>query len=168
MIGICNGFQALIKSGVFSTISDRTPSMTLTFNACGHFECRWVTLMPSSQKCVWTKGLDELVTCPVAHGEGRFEVSEPFSLLAFKERGQIALTYVHADGLPAEGMYPANPNGSRFDVAGICNLQGNVLGLMPHPENHVHDWQNPRHTRGEAGRNGLKLFENGVEHARQM
>lgn len=168
VIGICNGFQALMKSGIFSTASDPSPSVTLTFNASGHFECRWVTMKPLSQECIWTTQLDECITCPVAHGEGKFEASELFPLSAFREHGQLALTYVHADGSPAHGAYPANPNGSMFDVAGICNPQGNALGLMPHPENHIHPWQHPRHTRGEVGQSGLRLFENGVDYARQV
>ena len=85
-----------------------------------------------------------------------------------KLNDQIALTYIHTDGSPANGEYPINPNGSMLDIAGICNSQGNVLGLMPHPENHIFDYQHPRHTRGEKGKSGLKLFENGVKYAMQM
>ncbi|HMB21772.1 MAG TPA: phosphoribosylformylglycinamidine synthase subunit PurQ, partial [Anaerolineales bacterium] len=141
---------------------------TLTFNAQGHFECRWVTLKPISQRCIWTRDLEELITCPVAHGEGNFQTSELFPLSSFIEEDQIALSYVCVDGSPAKGKYPANPNGSVLDIAGICNPRGNVLGLMPHPENHIHAWQHPRHTRGEAGQSGLKLFENGVKYAGQI
>ncbi|MCL5610991.1 MAG: phosphoribosylformylglycinamidine synthase subunit PurQ, partial [Chloroflexi bacterium] len=77
-------------------------------------------------------------------------------------------TYTHSDGTPANSEYPANPNGSLLDIAGICNHQGNVLGLMPHPENHIYTWQHPRHARGEVGKSGLKLFENGVKYAKKM
>jgi phosphoribosylformylglycinamidine synthase len=173
VIGICNGFQALVKSGILPGESP-SPSgrggrgegeVTLTFNAEGHFECRWVNLKPISQKCVWTKGLDELITCPIAHGEGNFQTNEPFPLSSFVDGDQIALGYVHNDGSSANGDYPANPNGSVMDIAGICNPQGNVLGLMPHPENHIFDYQHPRHTRGEKGNSGLSLFENGVKYA---
>jgi len=188
VIGICNGFQALVKSGILpgnsviaseakqSPITEeiasgsrpRNDGATLTFNAEGHFECRWVNLKPISQKCVWTKGLDELITCPIAHGEGNFQTDKNFSLTAFVEQDQIALGYVHSDGAPANGGYPANPNGSIMDIAGICNPQGNVLGLMPHPENHIFDYQHPRHTRGETGNSGLSLFENGIKYATQV
>ena len=166
VIGICNGFQALVKSGIFAekNENDLFPSMTLTFNVRGHFECRWVMMKPVSQKCIWTKGLDEFITCPVAHGEGNFQTSETFPLSSFLKQDQIALTYIHTDGSPADGHYPTNPNGSRLDIAGICNPRGNVLGLMPHPENHIFDYQHPRHTRGETGNSGLKLFENGVKY----
>ena len=78
---------------------------------------------------------------------------------------QVALTYVARDGSPARGIYPANPNGSVLDIAGICNRAGNVLGLMPHPENHIHPNQHPQWTRGLKGQSGLALFENGVKYA---
>jgi phosphoribosylformylglycinamidine synthase len=174
VIGICNGFQALVKSdilpGTFSSGGQGAggEGVTLTFNAQGHFECRWVTLKPVSQTCIWTKRLDELIECPIAHGEGNFQISELFPLSSFIENDQIALTYACTDGFPAGGEYPFNPNGSILDIAGICNPQGNVLGLMPHPENHIHPQQHPRWTRGIYRRSGLKLFENGVKYASEM
>ncbi len=174
VIGICNGFQALVKSGILpgesreKRIESGNAQATLTFNAQGSFECRWVTLKPVSQACIWTKGLDEIVTCPIAHGEGNFQISDHSLLSTLQSLDQIAITYIRADGSPANGEYPINPNGSMLDIAGICNPQGNVLGLMPHPENHIFDWQHPRHTRGETGGSGLKLFENGVKYAAQI
>ena len=175
VIGICNGFQALVKSGILPGDNSstngkgtRVESATLTFNAQGRFECRWVTLKPVSKTCIWTRGSDELITCPVAHGEGKFQTSELFPLSSFIENDQIALTYVCGDGSSANGEYPANPNGSMFDIAGICNPQGNVLGLMPHPENHIHPHQHPQWTRGVYGRRGLNLFENGVKYANEI
>jgi phosphoribosylformylglycinamidine synthase I len=166
VIGICNGFQALVKSGILPGNSEG--QSTLTFNLQGHFECRWVDLKPVSQKCIWTKDLNENITSPIAHGEGNFQVTELFPFSSFIEQDQIALAYVHADGSSANGEYPANPNGSMMDIAGICNPQGNVLGLMPHPENHIYTWQHPRHTRGERSGSGLKLFENGVKYTKQL
>jgi phosphoribosylformylglycinamidine synthase len=174
VIGICNGFQALVRSGILpgespSQGEDRQEGQsTLTFNVAGHFECRWVTLKPASQVCIWTKGLDEMITCPVAHGEGNFQTADPALLSAFQLQDQIALAYVCPDGTSARGDYPANPNGSALDIAGICNPQGNVLGLMPHPENHVFGYQHPRHTRGEQGGSGLALFMNGVKYAQDF
>lgn len=201
VIGICNGFQALVKSGL---LPDLTPiplnppspspdfgvqirrggrggsegrgnggeaQATLTFNARGHFECRWVTLAPQSQTCVWTRGLDEPIECPVAHGEGNFVLGDEAMLDTLRAHDQVALIYAHPNGLPARGEYPFNPNGSVADIAGVCNPQGNVLGLMPHPEDHVVAYQHPRWTRfarGEHGRMGLKLFENSVRYAAQM
>jgi len=163
VIGICNGFQALVKSGILPGSHD---GATLTANAGGRFECRWVTLRPVSQKCIWTSEMDEFIDCPIAHGEGNFQVSERFSFPALIENDQIALTYISVDGRPARGEYPINPNGSILDIAGICNTRGNVLGLMPHPENHIHPYQHPQWTRGIHGRSGLELFRNGVKYAK--
>jgi len=190
VIGICNGFQALVKSGILpgnhviarsggsssseqsgerfetrATKQSHSTEATLTFNERGHFECRWVNLKSISQKCIWTRGLNEIITCPIAHGEGNFQVAEHSLLSTFQTQDQIALTYACPDGSSANGDYPANPNGSILDIAGICNPQGNVLGLMPHPENHIFDYQHPRHTRGEKSGSGLALFENGLKYA---
>ncbi len=172
VIGICNGFQALVKSGILpgndSQKSKGEGQATLTFNAEGHFECRWIDLQPISQKCIWTQGLNEIITCPIAHGEGNFQANHQLLITNLVSSDQIALTYTHPDGSPANGLYPANPNGSILDIAGICNPAGNVLGLMPHPENHIHPWQHPRHTRGESSGSGLALFENGVNYASKL
>ena len=172
VIGICNGFQALVKSGLLPFLDDgaevgRQGRATLTFNERGRFECRWVTLKPQSQTCLWTRDLPEPIECPIAHGEGNFVLADENDLAALRDRDQIALTYARADGAPASGEYPANPNGSIADIAGICNPRGNVLGLMPHPEDHVLAYQHPRRTRGERGQSGLTLFENGVRYAAQ-
>lgn len=171
VIGICNGFQALVKSGILPGEASKAvgdDGATLTFNQQGHFECRWVTLAPISQKCIWTKGLNEVIECPIAHGEGNFQASERFPVSSFVENDQIALTYIYPDGGPANGDYPLNPNGSLLDIAGICNSQGNVLGLMPHPENHIHPYQHPRWTRGVKGNSGLALFRNGVKYSSEL
>lgn len=172
VIGICNGFQALVKSGILpgQTRNEKEGmgQATLTFNAQGHFECRWVDLAPISQACIWTKDLAENITCPIAHGEGNFQTNHQLLITNLTSQDQIALIYTHPDGSPANGDYPANPNGSILDIAGICNPAGNVLGLMPHPENHIHAWQHPRHTRGESNGSGLALFENGVKYASQV
>lgn len=190
VIGICNGFQALVKAGILpsrqssvnsnqlsvgshqlsvnshqSPVSDLQSQATLTFNKNGNFECRWVTLKPVSQKCVWTRGLEEMIYCPIAHGEGNFQSADENDLAILRANDQVALRYVCADGSIANGAYPFNPNGSLDDIAGVCNERGNVLGLMPHPENHIFVYQHPRHTRGERGNLGLRLFENGVKYA---
>jgi len=198
VIGICNGFQALVKSGILpgtaviaseatlaplasageqspttneeiaSGYRPRNDEVTLTFNAEGHFECRWVNLAPVSQTCIWTKDLEDSIICPIAHGEGNFQASRSFPLSTFIESDQVALTYTYTDGSPANGDYPANPNGSILDIAGICNPHGNVLGLMPHPENHIYPHQHPQWTRGMKGNSGLTLFENGVRYVENI
>ena len=167
VIGICNGFQALVKAGLLPSADGDSPapSATLTFNASGHFECRWVTLAPASKTCLWTRHLSESIYCPVAHGEGRFILGEGSRLATLQANGQIALTYALPDGSPAQGAYPENPNGSLADIAGVCNPAGNVLGLMPHPENHIFDYQHPQRARGGAGHSGMPLFAQGVAYA---
>jgi phosphoribosylformylglycinamidine synthase len=165
VIGICNGFQALVKAGLLPGRDD--VRATLSFNDAGHFECRWVTLAPRSRVCLWTKDLDEPVDCPVAHGEGNFILSRQRDLELLLSADQVALVYVNSNGGPAGGSYPANPNGSIADIAGICNPRGNVLGLMPHPEDHIFAFQHPRWTRnkGKYGRLGLAIFQNGIRYA---
>jgi len=193
VLGICNGFQALVKAGLLpggngmvhcrgaesaeaprysprplrlcgETASPR--QATLAPNRSAHFECRWVYLRPESNSpCLFTRGLRELLLVPVAHGEGNFVPRDLPLLEALRARGQVALTYVDAEGGPAH--YPDNPNGSAGNVAGVCNPAGNVLGLMPHPEDLVFPYQHPRWTRGEAGGLGLALFVNGVRAARE-
>ncbi len=165
VIGICNGFQALVKAGLLP--GPDIPA-TLTFNSSGHFECRWVTLAGRSDKCIWIRRDGEPIYCPVAHGEGRFALADPACAAELRARDQIALAYVRPDGGAASGEYPYNPNGSVEDIAGVCNPQGNVLGLMPHPENHIWRFQHPRWTRGERGLLGLQLFANGVAYAAQL
>jgi phosphoribosylformylglycinamidine synthase len=174
VIGICNGFQALVKAGLLpdskhlaNNHSAHRQQATLTFNANGRFECRWVHLAPVSPHCLWTNGLQEIIYCPVAHGEGRFVLPDPGDAQQLAQQNQIALVYAQADGSPANGVYPLNPNGSILDIAGICNPQGNVLGLMPHPEDHIFPFQHPRWRRGASGGLGLHLFQNGVNFIKQ-
>lgn len=166
ILGICNGFQALVKTGLLPGPAGRMRA-TLTTNASNRFECRWVHLRPNpSSPSVFTKNIDEFVFCPVAHGEGRFLPLDEATRTEIHRRNQIALTYVDSNGEPA--AYPANPNGSVDGIAGICNAEGNVMGLMPHPEDHIFPEQHPRWTRGEKGHSGLTLFGNGIRYAAQL
>ncbi len=168
VIGICNGFQALVKSGILpgNPNPDGAPLATLTFNQSDHFECRWVHLKAQSQTCLWTKGIKTIIDCPVAHGEGNFQLAEPAFLETLTANDQIALTYQRPDNAPAGGVYPYNPNGSVADIAGICNPAGNVLGLMPHPEDHIFPFQNPNRIQ-RNNHSGLVMFKNGVAYAAQ-
>ncbi len=154
VLGICNGFQTLVKAGILpGHVEPRTS--TLTYNAQGHFECRWVTLEANqSSSSFWLAGLEAGLDTPIAHGEGRF-LCDAATLAHLEASNLVALRY-------SSNEYPANPNGSLSSIAGITNAAGNVLGLMPHPENHIFDWQHPRYHRGERGRSGLKLFENAL------
>jgi phosphoribosylformylglycinamidine synthase II/phosphoribosylformylglycinamidine synthase I len=164
-MGICNGFQALVKAGILpGDVGEQERSVTLTRNELAHFECRWVYLQPNAHShCLFTQGLEEIIYCPVAHGEGRVAVNSDEVGQALWTEGYAALTYVDANTQAAS--YPFNPNGSVFGIAGLTNREGNVLGLMPHPEDHVFNWQHPRWHRGERGMSGLHLFENGIKNA---
>ena len=171
VLGICNGFQALVKSGLLPGVKlaegDADPrAVTLTRNDSGRFECRWVTLAPQPGPCLFTRDLPEPIYCPVAHGEGKFVARDEQTLAALEQQQLVALRYTAPDG--GEAVYPHNPNGSWGDIAGICNPAGNVLGLMPHPEDHIIPRQHPRHHRGDGGGRGLALFANGVRYAAEL
>jgi phosphoribosylformylglycinamidine synthase len=171
VIGICNGFQVLVKAGLLPGLpdSEAQPTITLTDNSSGRFECRWVRLaaQPDS-RCRFTQGIERPIEVPVAHGEGRIAARDASALRRLETEGLIALRYVGADSDTA--AYPANPNGSLGDIAGLCNPQGNVLGLMPHPENAVLPQQHPRWTREplRAEGDGLILFRNAVQYAAHL
>jgi phosphoribosylformylglycinamidine synthase len=161
VLGICNGFQVLVRAGLLPGGHKPVPA-TLTFNDSGHFESRWVRLLPSP-------GLSPFLTdaepfeLPVAHGEGKFVLSDRSALAALEDSGQVVLRYVDADG-KATDAYPANPNGSEGAVAGLCDPTGRIFGLMPHPERHVDPLDHPRWTRrGPAAEgDGLRIFRNAV------
>jgi phosphoribosylformylglycinamidine synthase len=164
VLGICNGFQALVKSGWLPGPPEDGIQATLTRNASNRFECRWVWLAPNPDSpCVFTRGLTEVIYCPVAHGEGRFVPGDDGALERLRAKQLLALTYADAGGDPAS--YPDNPNGSVAGIAGICSEQGNVLGLMPHPEDHILPVQHPRWTRGESSNLGAPLFAQGISYA---
>lgn len=155
IFGVCNGFQALVRAGLLPGSDTKA---VLTENQSGRFECRWVSLAPTSLKSVWVSGLKEPIRCPVAHGEGRFVADD---LGALEANDQIAFRYVDADGSVVGEAYPTNPNGSAGAVAGVCDESGLILGLMPHPEDHVLSRQDPLRGRSASGI-CLPLFEAGV------
>lgn len=165
VLGICNGFQTLVKAGVLPEVEAGAPRrVTLTDNADGRFECRWVTLrVERTVRASWLAGMESLIDCPIAHGEGRFLVKDGRDLETLERDGLIAMRYVTCDGDDAAGRYPINPNGSVADIAGICNRGGNVVGLMPHPEDHIVAVQSPNRQRQRLG---LPLFQRFVAAAR--
>ena len=219
ILGICNGFQALVKSGLMSAPEDgsftlaapepqgftlaapeprgltltapesrgltltaseargftltapESRGFTLTANANGRFECRWVTLsVEPGCRSSWLEPLrGSVIRCPVAHGEGRFATRDPSVVSELEKAGRIAFRYLASGSAggngtdPAAGAYPANPNGSDHDIAGLCDATGAIIGLMPHPEDHIVDWQRPS---GPAGARGSALFEALVAAAR--
>jgi phosphoribosylformylglycinamidine synthase len=169
ILGVCNGFQVLVKAGLLpGPMPQLEPSdlfcATLTHNAKARFEDRWVRLQSQSAVCKWIEPGKSLFL-PIAHGEGRFAVRDQAVMDALDANDQIALRYVTADGLPAVD-FPDNPNGSADAIAGICDITGRVLGLMPHPERFIDAMQHPFWTRqsGQAVPDGLQLFENAVKY----
>lgn len=180
VLGICNGFQALVKAGLLPGDQSKTDgqveaaaatnklAVTLTRNDSAQFECRWVYLQPQpTSPCIFTQGLTDLIYCPVAHGEGKFVAHHAAILAGLEANGAVALRYVDPEGgCPAN--YPWNPNGSQADIAGICNPAGTILGLMPHPEDHLIPLQHPQFHRGQHGLLGLPLFQNGIRYAANL
>ncbi len=172
VIGICNGFQTLVNLGLLPAIDKayQQRRVALTFNDCGNFRDQWVHLQVNgASPCVFTEGLTQL-ELPVRHGEGKLWAPQE-TLDRLAANNQIVLRYATADGQPAEGAFPANPNGSLMDIAGICDRSGRIFGLMPHPEAYNHRTNHPdwtlRKARGEktdAGLTpGVQIFRNAVQ-----
>ena len=178
VLGICNGFQALVKMGLLPGDEDVSLQQTasLTLNDSGHYEDRWVTLeFNDKSPCIWTQGIKRMRT-PVRHGEGKFIVPDNKLLDNYATAGQIVCRYVDPqtdypsasdESLP----YPLCPNASMRNVAGICDLTGLVYGMMPHPEANHSTWLGPTWTResqnhGEA--EGLTIFHNAVRYTRTI
>ena len=170
VIGICNGFQVLVNAGLLPGLdgSANDRAATLANNDSGKFEDRWTILGADPQSpCVFTEGIEEPITLPVAHGEGKFVTKDQETLDRMRANGQVVLRYLVPEG---ERDYPWDPNGSVDHVAGICDPSGQVFGLMPHPERHCLPTQHPRWTReGLKSRgDGLMIFENGVRYAKDV
>lgn len=175
IIGICNGFQVLVKAGLLPNLAGdfQTIEATLTLNDSAKFEDRWIYLRKTSDKrlttkCVWTKGIDGVIKLPVAHGEGKFIPRTPKILKRLKDDGLIVFEYCDGDG--KRKGYPCNPNGSVESIAGICDPSGRIFGLMPHPERHVSRLQHPSWTREakDGAGDGLQIFKNGVNFAKKF
>ncbi len=168
ILGICNGFQVLIKAGVLLDNGKQGAPATLTWNDSGKFEDRWTKLDVRGSKSVFLEGIDSMYL-PIAHAEGKFVTRDDTVLSKLEDDDQLVLRYVaqngHAGG-NGRVPYPDNPNGSVANVAGACDTTGRVLGLMPHPERHIDPTHHPRWTRGEAGKigDGLQVFVNAVEY----
>lgn len=168
MIGICNGFQVLVRTGLLPDRGIGTISTTLMGNDSGHFECRWVDLLVERSHCVFTRGMEgAVISIQVAHGEGKF-YTDPQTLQEIEDRGQVVFRYAGPDGRPTV-LYPANPNGSLNAIAGICDDSGRIMGLMPHPERYVERTQHPNWRRMPEGEpHGMAIFRNAVDYAKQM
>lgn len=173
VLGICNGFQVLMKSGILpggeAGRPQASPQATLTWNANGQYTALWVRLNVSSPTNVFLRGLERL-ELPIAHAEGRVAVKDPAIIEQWRQSNQLALQYASRgdDAAASDAVlpYPDNPNGSIANIAGLGDPTGRVLGLMPHPERFLYATQHPQWTRrrmtGEGA--GLKLFRNAVEY----
>ena len=164
VLGVCNGFQTLVKAGTLPGPVSRGQTVTLTNNDSGRFECRWVYLTANPKsRCVFTRGIERIYV-PVAHGEGKL-VAPPEVI----ESLDVALYYTNAKGRKHAG-YPHNPNGSLKDIAGITDSTGRIFGMMPHPEDHIRATHHPRWTRGEAtaASLGLAIYKNAVEWVKSL
>ena len=173
VLGICNGFQVLVRAGLLpggvrpkggdgASAAESGPVATLTGNASGRYESRWVRLVPTSARSPFVTGA-EAFELPVGHGEGRFVLRDDSALSALESAGQVVLRYADARGQPTE-TYPANPNGSTGGVAGVCDPTGRIFGLMPHPDRFFDPLQHPRWTRVglKPEADGLRIFRNAV------
>ncbi len=166
VLGICNGFQVMMRLGIFFPGHEASPPATLAQNAHARFEDRWVHLVNHHSNSVFLRDIQRIFL-PIAHAEGRFVVSESTTVSGSISQPQLGLRYCTADGTTSDSQlaFPENPNGAAFNVAGISDPSGRVFGLMPHPERYLDPTQHPYWTRqkelpqyGE----GRQIFENAV------
>jgi phosphoribosylformylglycinamidine synthase len=155
ILGICNGFQVLVEAGFLPGFEGAStyPEATLATNVPPSYNCRWISIKHENRgKCVFTCNIPKgkALHVPVAHSEGRFllpKEKEDRLLQRLYDNDQIVFRYCNKDGEPAKGRFPLNPNGSFHDIAGVCNPEGTIFGLMPHPERAFYWWQQPDWTR---------------------
>lgn len=164
ILGICNGFQVLVQSGLLPGNAENH-KITLTFNDIGRFVSCWTRLAPRAGLCPFFSH-DRMIELPVAHGEGKFLAANPSIVDELERSGQVVLRYADGDG-QAAGVFPLNPNGSSGGIAGLCDPSGQILGLMPHPERFVKFYHHPRWTRDrrrlDRDCDGLQIFRNAVD-----
>lgn len=168
VLGICNGFQVLVKTGLLDLEDDRGPLATLTWNNHGRYEARWVNLSVDSSRSVFFAGLSH-AEMPIAHAEGRIAVRDNHAMESLTASGRVVLQYVTPAGEPAES-FPDNPNGSYTNTAALTDETGRVLGMMPHPERFLYATQHPQWTRRSVAGDfdpasegdGMRIFRNAV------
>ncbi len=176
ILGICNGFQVLVELGLLPGNGDNRYA-ALTTNSSAHFECRPTLLKHENRgNCIFTKGIPRgaILKMPCAHAEGNFFIANEEYIQRLEDNDQIVFRYVDPAGNYAS--YPWNPNGSVYNIAAICNPEGNILGMMPHPERAFysftdHEWWRAGGKRGRGGEvgtygDGKKLFESIMDHLR--
>ncbi|MGD2111158.1 MAG: phosphoribosylformylglycinamidine synthase I [Phycisphaerae bacterium] len=163
ILGICNGFQVLVKTGLLPRGDVGRDQVTVTYNDSARFEARWVRLRVCTDRCVFLTA-DTHLELPVEHAEGKVVTANEAVARQLARAGQIAVRYVDADG--AYDRYPANPNGSVDGIAGLCDPTGRVFGLMPHPDRHFQHTHHPLWTRRtpDSSPDGLTVFQNAVRY----
>jgi phosphoribosylformylglycinamidine synthase I len=168
VLGICNGFQVLVKAGILPGpgSTDGGQEVTITYNDSGRYEDRWVYLAPQTEKCIFIER-GRQIYLPVAHAEGKVVTKEQSTLEQLQSEGHVAFKYVDKNG--EEGDYPVNPNGSMASIAGLTDATGRVLGLMPHPERYVRCTQHPHWSRLKKMQDGdgMRIFNKAVNYIRE-
>ena len=172
VLGICNGFQLLVKLGVLPALDGKRfeRQVSLSHNDSARYEDRWVQLKPNPDSpCIFTKGLavHGVLPMPVRHGEGKLVARDAATLQRLQDENLIALQYTHPETGEATQEHPWNPNGSPLAIAGLTDPTGHILGLMPHPEAFHHATNHPGWTRGEVAVPGTALFANAVRYLRE-
>ena len=169
ILGICNGFQVLVKLGLLPGGEGGRDEVTVTYNDSAKFEARWVKLRVEAEQCPFLpspSGSDSacVLEMPVEHAEGRVVTASDSATERLAASGSIALRYVDDEG--RSDTYPANPNGSTAGIAGLCDSTGRVFGLMPHPDRHFDHTHHPHWTRRTptGPPDGLTIFQNAVAH----
>jgi len=168
VLGICNGFQVLVKTGILpgDNSTKHQEEVTITYNDSGKFEDRWVYLAPQTDKCIFIEP-GRQIYLPVAHAEGKVVTRDIATLDKLKSEGHVAFKYVDKNGQEID--YPANPNGSVDSIAGLTDTTGRILGLMPHPERSVRPTQHPHWTRlkEKPAGDGMTIFNNAVKYIQE-
>jgi len=168
VLGICNGFQVLVKTGILpgDNSTKHQEEVTITYNDSGKFEDRWVYLAPQTDKCIFIEP-GRQIYLPVAHAEGKVVTKDDATLEKLKSEGHVAFKYVDKNG--QESDYPVNPNGSMDSIAGLTDITGRILGLMPHPERFVRPTQHPHWTRlkEKPASDGMTIFNNAVKYIKE-
>lgn len=183
VLGICNGFQVLVRSGLLPGGSNTGQTVTLSDNDSDRFECRWTHLDVCNSNSAFLSGDQETLFLPVAHAEGKFVPGERTSETGIRSdthtggtrnvqtiarQNQVVLKYTNPreDGV----SYPWNPNGSIGNIAAISDPTGRILGMMPHPERYYEPVQHPRwqRTNFTSRPDGLRIVRNGVEAAANL
>ncbi len=166
VLGICNGFQIMMRLGIFFSGEERSEPATLTWNSQSRFESRWVHLKPDANDSIFLRGIEQMYL-PMAHAEGRLLFRDDNAFEQLVAQKQIALRYCDAHGTTSDTIlpFPVNPNGAQANVAGLSDATGRIFGLMPHPERHLfatnHPFWTRRETQPEHGE-GLRIFQNAV------